>query len=556
MSGQSEAQSVAKVPIADRLEIRIVERGFYKGFNPTVSLISKLIIMLLVLALVANPTGAADQLQELKAVTLSLFSAWYINLLGLFVVVSAALVVLPVSGRLKLGKPSDVPEYSTQSWLSMMICAGIGIGILVFSVSEPVSHSISNPDILDGGTDGDVITSALRFTFLHWGISAWSCYAIVALALGLNCHGNDQPMTMRSALVPLFGARLEGWLGNGVDILSILAIIAGITTTIVLGLEQICSGLSVLTGSTFFADFAGDPPLVALLTAMLVALSIVTTSILSGVDRGVKWISNLGLLVAFGVLFVFLLTGPVGRLLAGLVEAGLAYLRHLPTEMFIVYGASSDPPGPEQARWQADWTIFYWAWWIAFAPFVGLFLAHISRGRTVREFILGAVIAPTLMCFLWFAVLGGSALLLEADGIAEGSILGAPHAMRIYQTLDLALDPIAATIMKGVIVFLFLILIVASTSAAIIAIKSIGASGAVVAETPLHSMIWAVVIAGIAGAVMAVGGVSSVRDTMIVGAVPFSGIMALMLLSILRIVLKARASSAAVDGSAGPDFRT
>ncbi|GIT88978.1 MULTISPECIES: BCCT family transporter [Roseobacter] len=547
---------MANSPITDRLEIRTVQKGFYKGFNPTVSLISKVIVTLLVLALIASPTAAATQLQALKALTLTIFAAWYINLLGVFVIACAVLVVLPVSGVLKLGKPSDVPEYSTQSWLSMMVCAGIGIGILVFSVSEPVAHSVINPDILAGETGSGTITSAMRFTYLHWGVSAWSCYAIVALSLGLNCHGNDQPMTMRSALVPLFGARLEGWLGNVVDILSILAIIAGITTTIVLGLEQICSGLSVLTGSTFFADFAGDPPLVALLTAMLVALSIVTTSILSGVDRGVKWISNLGLLVAFGVLLVFLLTGPVGRLMGGFADAGLTYLRRLPSEVFTVYGPSSGPNGAEQAQWQADWTIFYWAWWIAFAPFVGLFLARISRGRTVREFILGAVIMPTVMCFIWFSTLGGSALLLEADGIAQGKIVNAAHAFRIYQTVDLVLDPAWATIMKGVIVFLFLILIVASTSAAIIAIKSIGASGATVSETPLHSMIWALVIAGITGAVMAVGGVASVRDIMIVGAVPFSGIMALMLVSILRLVLKAGSRSAAAVGSARTDFRT
>ena len=537
---------MSPMDMSRKLSIRTVEGGPYKGFNPVVSLSAKLAILVMVIGLVGYPSAAESLTQTLRDVTLLVFASWYVHLLGVFVVVSLLIALHPVSGQIRMGRHGDLPDHSTASWLAMMFCAGIGVGLLAFSVSEPISHFRTNPDILAGkvpAASAETFGSAMRFTYLHWGFSAWGCYAVIGMALGLSCHGHGQPLTMRSALVPLFGRRLEGPLGHLVDVVAILAIVAGITTTIVLGLEQICSGLSMLTGSSFFADNAGNPPLVALLTALVVALAVAISSILSGVDRGVKWISNTGVSAAFGMLIVFLLAMPDLRLWGILAEGTWTYLRTLPVEMFTVHGDELSTTARAQAEWQGAWTVFYWAWWIAFAPFVGLFLARISRGRTLREFILGAMIGPTAMCFIWFSVIGGSALLLEADGTAGGSILEAPHAFRIYATIDLMFGDVAATAMNAAVAVLFLLLIVASSTAAIIAIKSIGAAGGTLSETPAHSLIWALAIAAIAGAVMSVGGVQSVRDVMIVAAVPFSGIMALMLVAVLRLLL-ARSRSA------------
>lgn len=522
------------------LNIRTVSKGFYEGFNPAVSVIAKLLLMLLAITLISYPQAAGDIIGNLKNFTLDRFGSWYVYIMATFVGFCGLLLFLPISGRIKLGQPGDIPEYSTSSWFSMMLCSGIGVGILVFSVSEPISHLTTNPEFMavnniDPATAAPV---ALRFVFLHWGFSAWCCYALVGLALGLACHRDGQPMTMRSALSPILGKCLEGPVGHAIDIISILAIVTGITTTIVLGLEQICTGLSALTGSSFFADHAGNPPLTALLTALVVAVAIAFGSVNSGVERGVKWMSNLGILLAFGVLTVFALSGSLGWQLSTFFEATIRYLRTLPVQITTIYVPGSEIT-QQQSKWQGSWTIFYWAWWIAFAPFVGLFLARISRGRTVREFILGAVLGPTFICFLWFSVLGGSAILMELDGTADGSIIGAAHAFRIYETLNLLLSPNGAFAMKMIIALLFLVLIVASSSAAIIAIKSIGAAGGTLAETPMHSMMWALVIAASAGAVMAVGGVDAVRDVMIVGAVPFSAIMALMLVSVSKVLFQA-----------------
>ena len=515
------------------LDIQTVENGFYRGFNPVVAISTKILIMGFVVLLIALPEKAGQILFMLKGVTLSVFAAWYIYLLAAFVVFCLVLVALPVSARVRLGPDNAVPEHSTTAWLSMMFCAGIGIGILVFSVSEPLSNFQTNPDIMAGLVAAETaatVPSAMRFVYLHWGLSAWGTYAIIGLALGLACHRYGQPMTMRSALVPLFGHRLEGFFGHVVDVLSLLAIITGITTTIALGLEQILSGLSTLTGSPLFADQFGNPPLTALLTVLVVAISVAIASIISGPHRGVKWISQTGILLAFSVFLIFVVFGGKFQVLNVFATSAWAYVAQLPSAITALY-----PSGPA-GDWQGDWTIFYWAWWIAFAPFVGLFLAQISYGRTLREFILGAMLAPTAMCFAWFAGTGGSALLMELDGRAGGRILEAEHAFRIYAAIQVMLAPFAANLVNGLLVLLFLLLVVASTTAAVIAIKSIGAAGSSHGESPFHSFLWAVVIAAITGAVMAVGGVDSIRDLMIVGAVPFSFIMALMLVAIVFMV--------------------
>lgn len=530
------------VPENPPLFIKTVVSGFYRGFNPVVSITTKVLVSCLVIGLIAFPTGSENALEVLKQTTLQIFGTWYIYLLALFPVLIFGLALLPASGRTILGQPGDRPEHSTKSWLAMMFCAGIGVGILVFSVSEPISHFIENPDTIAGTVvplAEETMVSALSFVFLHWGFSAWGTYAVVGLALGLACHKYGHPMTMRSALVQVFGKCLEGSIGHIVDIVAIMAIIAGMTTTIVLGVEQICSGLSALTGSPFFADNAGNPPLIALFTALVVAIAVALASVISGVDRGVKWISNFGMMLTFSVLAIFLFFGSGAQLIDVFFRATATYFGSLPRLATTVYDPAVSDATRAQEAWQSAWTIFYWAWWIAFAPFVGLFLARISKGRTVREFVLGAMLGPTLMCFFWFSMIGGTAILLELEGSADGRIINAAHAFRIYETIEIMLSPGFAMVVKTMLAVLFLVLVVASSTAAIIAIKSIGAAGGATAETPLHSMIWALFIAAIAGAVMAVGGVASVRDVMIVGAVPFSIIMALMAISVVAMIWKA-----------------
>jgi len=518
------------------LRIRTVQSGIYEGFSPAVSMSAKVLIAVLVTFLVLFPEASGTILASLKDFTLRKFANWYVYLMAAFVLVCVWLVLSPAGGRIRLGRPGEEPEYSTISWLSMMFCSGIGVGILVFSVSEPMSHFITNPNVMQNEVSGQSIENvslAFQYTFLHWGFSPWASYAIIAIALGLSCHRSEHPLTMRSAVTCLFGKRLEGPLGHAIDVIAILAIMAGMTTTIVLGIEQICAGLSILTGNPWFADNYGNPSLIALLSALVVAISIAMGSLVSGVDRGVKWIANLGVALTFFVLGVFLVFGPSDFVLKQMGSSIIQYVSAFPSLIFTTRNDLSSETGQMLNAWQGDWTIFYWAWWIAFAPFVGLFLARISKGRTIREFILGSVIAPTTICILWFSVVGGSAIGLELGGEAKGAIVGAGHALRIYETIQLMLPGTMGIIIKGLLVFLFLVLIVASSSAAILAIKAIGAGGGSDSESTLHSLIWAIFIAAITGSTIAVGGVSSIRDAMIVGALPFSLIMAFMIVSVV-----------------------
>ncbi|SDF97893.1 BCCT family transporter [Alloyangia pacifica] len=521
-----------------QLQLRTVPAGFYRGFNPAVSITAKALIVALMLLILLAPAMATRELQMLKDLVLTRFAGWYVYLLAAFVVFNLGVICLPVSGRLRLGPPGARPEIGTFSWLAMMFCAGIGIGILVFSVSEPVSDFLNNPDIMAGGTpsaQAETLPSAMRFVFFHWGLSAWSSYVIVGLALGLACHRNGHPLTMRSGLEPLVGKRLEGRLGDVIDVLAILATVSGIATTIVLGLEHICSGLSELTGSPFFADQAGNPPLVALLTALVLAIAATIASIVSGMERGVKWTSHCGIALAFVVLAVFVIFGGKAEVLSVFAESVQRYVETLPSQIVMLYD-----PVQDSARhvWQGDWTIFYWAWWIAFAPFVGLFLVRISKGRTVRQFVLGAMLGPSLMCFVWFSGTGGSALLMEIDGRAGGAILQAEHAYRIVAAVNVMLGPTGAALMTGALTLLFVVLIMASSTAAIIAIKAIGAGGSPLGETPLHSMLWAVAIAALTGAIIAAGGIGAIRDAMLVMTLPFSVVLAGMFLSVMRHLVR------------------
>lgn len=525
------------------LQIPIVGTGFYRGFNAVVSVTTKVLLAGLVVLLITWPHVSEHVLASFERFTLSKFANWYVYLLAAFVFFNGLLVFLPISGRIRLGPDGAKPEHSTMAWLSMMCCSGVGIGILVFSVSEPISDFISNPKILSGTVRPEsaaAAPAAMQFVFLHWGLSAWCTYSVIALALGLSCHRFGQPMTIRSTIAPIFGRRLEGLAGHLVDVLSLMAIIAGITTTIVFGLQEICTGLSTLTGSSVFADHAGNPPLTALLTALIVAIAVASASIISGPHRGVKWVSQLGILIAFGVFLVFVTFGGRGAVVPLLFGAGYHYILNLPTEITTLYRI-----GPAR-NWQNEWTIFYWAWWISFAPFVGLFLARISFGRTVREFIIGATLAPTIMCIVWFSGTGGSALLMELDGRAGGSIVQAEHSFRIYAAVRVMLPSVASMFVDGVLVLLFLLLVVASTTAAIMAVKSIGAAGSPHGETPFHSCLWAVIIAAITGAVMAVGGSDAIRAVMIIGAAPFSLVMAMMLIA---VILMLRNAARALDTS-------
>jgi len=511
--------------------------GFYHGFNRTVAIGPKLLVLLLILWAVFAPTHARDVLQATQGWTIQVFGSWYMFSCALFMLGVMLLALYPATGNIKLGRDKDQPEFSTFSWFSMMFGAGVGIGMLTYSTAEPIYHFSTNPDVIAGTVQAktaETVRYAYKWSLFHWALTPWGIYAVLGISLGYFSYNQGLPLTIRSSLKPLFGNAINGALGNLVDIVAILATVIGVAVTIGLGVSQFASGLFNISGVSWLVTESGAPSFAAQMMALVIVLFASTISALSGVSKGIKWLSNLnmGLTVFLLLFFVFF-----GAFAFAIKTFGLAiwdYLRELPRMSFTIWGAESDQA---LADWQGAWTIFYWAWWIAFAPFVGLFLARVSKGRTIRQYVLGAMIVPSLTCLTWFALVGGSALDLELSGVANSRILNADISAQLYETINLLLSPMLATVMSVVIVILLLTYLITSVDSAILVVTTIAAEGERPSNTNKHIVLWGVIFAGVIGALLYAGGIDSLRSAMIIGAVPFSLVMALMLVSLVKSLL-------------------
>ncbi len=382
------------------------------------------------------------------------------------------------------------------------------------------------------------ITSTYRYSFLHWGLGAWACYALVGISLAFFAYSRNLPLTIRSTLAPLFGRTLSGPIGHLVDITAVVATILGISQTIGLGLDSFSAGLYNFTGAEWLMTTNDEGTLVPSTASMLVALGVVmccsTLSALSGVGKGIKWLSNINMVLSFSLLIFFVIFGSTMFALKILGYGIFDYIIHLPAITFQVFPATgAGSPG----EWQGWWSIFYWAWWIAFAPFVGIFLARISRNRSIREFVVGSIFAPSLMCFLWFALLGGTAIDLELNGAAEGSIFAKSLTAQLYETINV-LMPQAAAVLSVLIVILLLTYLVTSADSAVLVVNTINAGGSPSAATKHHIIMWGLILTAVIAALLLAGGLSAIQSAMIVGAIPFSFIMILMGLSLIKALIR------------------
>ena len=445
-----------KPPLME-LPIKTADDGFYKGFAKLVTITGKLLVGALILWAVAFPEQSGAVLSGINSVILATFNYWYIVVMAFFVAVCLILAVLPASGRLKLGHHEDKPEFSNFSWFSMMFGAGIGIGMLTFATAEPLYHWGSNPSTIQGltaGSSAENVREAYVWSFTHWGLAAWAAYAIVGLSLAYFSYRRDLPLTIRSALVPIFGRSLSGTTGHVVDVVAVVATVLGVSQTLGFGVEQFVSGLSRIGFGdwlyTATEDGGQKMSTMAIVTALVVIMGASTLSALSGVGKGIKWLSNINMGLSFFILAFFLVFGSTFFGLQALVLGIWDYIISIPgniltvwspvpmdafmasvpaaaqalspEDLATVYGSATSPWGSLQSfteglpaaaaslseadiaatyaaatdsrlsGWQGAWSIFYWAWWIAFAPFVGVFLARISKGRTVREYVLGAIV--------------------------------------------------------------------------------------------------------------------------------------------------------------------
>lgn len=589
-------------PVTD-LPIKTADTGFYRGFTKDVTITAKLLVGGLILWAIAFPDQAASVLGGLNTIILASFSFWYVYVMAFFVILCFVLALWPAAGKLRLGVETDRPEFSNFSWFSMMFGAGIGIGMLTFATAEPMYHFGTNPATIQGMTEGSTagnVRDAYIWSFTHWGLAAWASYAIVGLALAFFSYRRGLPLTIRSALTPLFGKTLSGPLGHLVDIVAVVATVLGVAQTLGFGVEQFISGLSRIGFGDWLFTVAEDgtqsSSTMAIIVALIVIMGASTLSALSGVGKGIKWLSNINMGLSFFVLVFFVIFGSTFFGLQALFVGIWDYLISIPGNMFAVYSATpmdaftasvpaavqslpaedlstvyssaTSPWGtlasfteglPASAAglsatdvsaayeagvegrlsgWQGAWTIFYWAWWIAFAPFVGVFLARISKGRTIREYVLGAMIIPAVMCFVWFALVGGTAIDLELSGVADGAIVGAGQSDQLFAMLAVMLSDGLAYAMSVLVVILLLTYLVTSADSAVLIINTINAAGDEGPKARPHILFWGAALAFVVGGLIIAGGLGAIQTAMVIGALPFSVVMVLMGLSLIKAIFR------------------
>jgi choline/glycine/proline betaine transport protein len=529
-----------KPPLMD-LPIKTADGGFYHGFSVKVALTAKLLIGALILWAIVFPVRSGAFLNDINASLLSTFGSWYIYATAFFLILCVGLAIVPATGRLKLGLPDDKPEFSNFSWFSMMFGAGIGIGMLTFATAEPMYHFAKNPATIQGLTQPSTlgnVRDAYIWSFTHWGLAAWAAYAIVGLSLGYVSYRRGLPLTIRSGLTPIFGKSMSGFWGHVVDVVAVVATVLGVSQTLGFGIEQFVSGLyRIGVGEWLYktaADGSKSSSMAATIVALLVIMGASTLSALSGVGKGIKWLSNINMGLSFFVLAFFVVFGSTFFGFKALFVGMWDYALSIPGNLFTVWSKDGTAIGDAQAAWQGGWTIFYWAWWIAFAPFVGLFLARISRGRTIREYVLGAMFVPSVMCFVWFALVGGTAIDLELSGVAKGAIAGAGQESQLFAMLDVILQPGLAWAMSIVVVVLLLTYLVTSADSAVLIINTINAGGDEGPKAKPHILFWGSALALVVGGLIIAGGLGSIKSAMVIGALPFSFVMVLMGVALIK----------------------
>src|SRR6185312_3861005 len=350
---------------------------------------------------------------------------WYYVLIATGFVVFSLWLGFGKFGEIKLGKDEDEPEFSLGSWFSLLFAAGMGIGLVFYGVSEPLSH-FASPKPGASGSPAELAQQAQAQTFLHWGVHAWSIYVVIGLALAYAIHRRGRPVSIRWAMEPLLGQKVRGGLGNLIDVIALVGTIFGVATSLGLGVLQISAGLE--SAGIIKSSMVIDLVIIAVVTCF------VLFSVLSGVGKGMKWLSNTNLILAAVFVVFLLVVGPTQFLLRNFVQSTGNYLQEFLGMAFNVSAFS----GAAGEAWQSTWTTFYWGWWISWAPFVGIFIARISKGRTVRQFVSGVILVPTLVTLLWFSILGGTAIYSELSG--PGGLVGpngkVDAAGALFATLD------------------------------------------------------------------------------------------------------------------------
>ena len=473
---------------------------------------------ILLCAVLGAAAIAPEQANELFASiqqSIVINASWYYVLVVAVILISTVFIAVTRYGDIKLGPDHAEPDYSLVSWFAMLFAAGMGIGLMFFGVAEPVMHFLDPPNG-EGGTV-PAAREAMKLTFFHWGLHAWATYAIVAVVLAYFGYRHGLPLTLRSALYPLFGERIYGPLGTAVDVFAILSTTFGVATSLGFGVEQINSGLNFLFGV---------PKNIGVQVALIVLTTgLATVSVVLGLDAGIKRLSEINIVLAVILLLSVLALGPTVYLLQMFMQNTGAYMADIVGKTFNLYAY-------EPTEWLGGWTIFYWGWWISWAPFVGLFIARISRGRTLREFVLGALAGPTLFTLLWMTVFGNSAIeqILDQGMTGLASAVQQDESVALFKFLEFF--PFSQILSLVAIGMVFVFFITSADSGAMV-LNMLSSSGR--DDTPLpRRVFWMVMIGASALVLLLAGGLSALQTAAIATALPFSLAMLLAIWGFVR----------------------
>ncbi len=421
-------------------------------------------------------------------------------------------------GKIRLGGADAKPEFSTFAWFAMLFSAGMGIGLVFYSVAEPIYH-FQSPSPFWPNLEPETVAAAkaaMGVTFFHWGLHPWGIYALVGLSLAFATFNQGLPLSMRSVFYPLLGKRIYGWPGNLIDILALLATLFGLATSLGFGAQQINSGLNFLFGL----------PDAIWLQVILIAIitSFATLSVVSGLDRGVRFLSEINIYIAACLMGFLLLVGPTLFFFSSFVDNVGYYISILPAMSFWVEIF-------EESNWQDNWTIVYWSWWIAWSPFVGIFIARVSKGRTVREFVMGVLFIPSLLCFFWMTVFGGSALKLTLDGV--GNI---PEAVQenVATALFVMLQELPFFQLSAFVgIVLVITFFVTSSDSGSLVVDNL-ASGGKLDSPVIQRVFWAIAEGVVAAVLLLGGGVTALQTAVIATGLPFAIVLLVMCFSLYR----------------------
>ncbi|MGP4079860.1 glycine betaine uptake BCCT transporter [Pseudalkalibacillus sp. R45] len=472
------------------------------------------IAAIFVLIGVLIPTQLGEAMNVAQGFVLKSFG-WFYQLVATFFLIFAGFMIFSKYGKIKLGAPDSKPEFNRPTWFAMLFSAGMGIGLLFYGVSEPISH-FSAPPMGEGGTAESAVRG-MRYTWLHWGLHAWAIYAIVALALAYQKFRKGSPGLMSATLRPVLGDKVKGPIGHTIDIVAVFATLFGVAASLGLGSQQINAGLEYLIGIP--NNF----------TVQMIIMGIITTLFIisanTGISRGIKYLSNINMSLAVLLFITMLILGPTLFLLNLFTTSLGSYAQNL-----MQMGLRLTPFDSQEAAWTQGWTVFYWAWWVSWTPFVGMFIARVSKGRTIREFTIAVLLVPSLVCALWFTVFGGTGIFLELTKGLDVSGQGLETALFfVYQHL-----PFGALLSVLTLALVTTFFVTSADSATFV--LGMMTTGGKLNPANKVKVTWGIILVASTSVLMLSGGLSGLQTAIIVSALPLTFIVLVMTYGLVKVL--------------------